>query len=62
MPSPIKEVARNLYVAESTVWRVVDRFESTGSVSPNICSAYNTKSLVLVYTALHTTFTVNVHK
>ena len=31
----IKEVARNLYVAESTVWRVVDRFERTGSVTPN---------------------------
>ena len=31
----IKEVARNLYVAESTVWRVVDRFEHTGSVTPN---------------------------
>ena len=31
----IKEIARNLYVAESTVWRVVDRFERTGSVTPN---------------------------
>ena len=31
----IKEIARNLYVAESTVWRVVDRFECTGSVTPN---------------------------
>ena len=33
--STIKEVARNLYVAESNVWRVVDRFERTGSVTPN---------------------------
>ena len=31
----IKEIASNLYVAESTVWRVVDRFERTGSVTPN---------------------------
>ena len=31
----IKEIASNLYVAESTVWRVVDRFERTGSITPN---------------------------
>ena len=31
----IKEIASNLYVAESTIWRVVDRFERTGTVTPN---------------------------
>lgn len=31
----IKEVAKNLYVAESTVYRIVDRFERTGSVASN---------------------------
>jgi len=31
----IKEIVSNLYVAESTVWRVVDHFERTGSSTPN---------------------------
>ncbi len=31
----IKEIGRNLYVAESTVCRILDRFERTGSVTAN---------------------------
>ena len=31
----IKETAKSLHVSESTVWRIVDRFERTGSVASN---------------------------
>ena len=31
----IKETAKCLCMAESTVWRIVDRFERTGMVAPN---------------------------
>ena len=32
----IKEVAASLFVAEATVWRVVDRFQRTGDVSASM--------------------------
>ena len=34
----IKEVAASLYVAEATVWRIVDRFQYTGDVSANLAT------------------------
>ena len=35
----IREISANLNVASSTVWRVLDQFERTGSVSPNAATA-----------------------
>ena len=34
----IKEVATSLYVAEATVWRIVDRFQRTGDVSASLAT------------------------
>ena len=34
----IKEAVDRLFVAEATVWRVVDRFQHTGDVSANKAS------------------------
>ena len=34
----IKKVATNLYVAEATVWRIVDRFQRTGDVSASLAT------------------------
>ena len=34
----IKEVAASLYIAEATVWRIVDRFQRTGDVSANLAT------------------------
>ena len=34
----IKEVATNLYVAEATVWRIVDRFQRTGDVCASLAT------------------------
>ena len=31
----IKETAKSLHVSEATAWRIVDRFERTGSVASN---------------------------
>ena len=34
----IKKVATNLYVAEATVWRIVDRFQQTGDVCASLAT------------------------
>ena len=34
----IKKVAANLYVAEATVWRIVDRFQRTGDVCASLAT------------------------
>ena len=37
--STIREISASLCVASSTVWRILDRFERTGCVVPNMATA-----------------------